>query len=325
MVEYGHQNPQLANRLSAVKCAGNREPSFGQQQCPQQQHQQRGQQQHGQQRQPQQQQQCPSSNQNNSKKKQQCGTHSGVNQHQGPSNVGGNNSGNNRSHGHSNLASYASVIASPASFRHYSSITDCRECIALNTVNNSLRTEIASAPPVHAMGSLPPAHFTGHWDKSCDSTVPQPAVKKDPAAMQSFTSFKPSQLVFDDVCEAHSLADRLGAPKTVQYLKPFEHIVTSAANCSLQDRIEQSCVSLSKCVLEDDEGYEGAGSPSSTSSKRSHSTDPDEDVEMDWGSDDSMEDIVTDFLSLHLISLYLICAMWLSYPSIQYNILSVDI
>ncbi|KAJ8094315.1 hypothetical protein PM082_006855 [Marasmius tenuissimus] len=34
---------------------------------------------------------------------------------------------------------------------------------------------------------------------------------------------------------------------------------------------------------------------------------------------------VTDFLSLHLISLYLICAMWLSYHLIHSNILSVDI
>ncbi|KAL0061716.1 hypothetical protein AAF712_011433 [Marasmius tenuissimus] len=40
MVKYECQNPQLANRLSVVKCAGNREPSFSQQQPPQQQRQQ---------------------------------------------------------------------------------------------------------------------------------------------------------------------------------------------------------------------------------------------------------------------------------------------
>ncbi|KAL0070994.1 hypothetical protein AAF712_001552 [Marasmius tenuissimus] len=180
MVEYECQNPQLANRLSVVKRAGNREPLFSQQQRLQQQHQQRGYQQQTNTRPPQQRQQRPSSNQNKGKKKkqQQCGTCSGINQHQGPGNASGN-SGNNRSRGHSHLASYASVVASPPPVCPYSSITDRRECIALNAVNNSLRAEITSTPPSRARGSPPPAHFTGHWDKSFDSTV-APAVTNHP-------------------------------------------------------------------------------------------------------------------------------------------------
>ncbi|KAJ8091212.1 hypothetical protein PM082_004188 [Marasmius tenuissimus] len=102
--------------------------------------------------------------------------------------------------------------------------------------------------------------------------------------MQSFTGFKPSESVFDDVREACSLADRLGVPKTAWHLKLFEQIVTSTANHSLQDCILKPG-SSSKQVLEDDLEDEGTGHPSPTSSKRSRSVDPDEDVEMDWGSD----------------------------------------
>ncbi|KAL0056578.1 hypothetical protein AAF712_016817 [Marasmius tenuissimus] len=80
MVEYKCQNLQLANRLSAVKRAGNREPSFSQQQRLQQQRQQRGYQQQTNTRPPQQQQQRPSLNQNKGKKKkQQRGTRGGIN------------------------------------------------------------------------------------------------------------------------------------------------------------------------------------------------------------------------------------------------------
>ncbi|KAJ8095438.1 hypothetical protein PM082_023208 [Marasmius tenuissimus] len=291
MVECERHNPQLTNRLSR---AGNHEPSFGQQQCQQQNRTQCGnQQQQNQQRPPQQQQRPSSSRDKGRKKKQQRGTRDGINQYQGSGNAGSNNSSNNRSHGHSHLTSYASVVAAPPPTCPYSLITDRRECIVLNMVNNSLCAEIASAPPRRARGSPPPAHFTGHWDRSCDSTAPPPVVNRNPAAMQSFTGFRHTESVFDDVQEAHTLADRLGAPKTAQYLKPLEQIVTSATNCLLQECI-QLHVSSSKCLLEDDEGHEGARYDSPTSSKCACSIESDEDVEIDW-SDDSMDDMTSLF------------------------------
>ncbi|KAK1215693.1 hypothetical protein PQX77_021698 [Marasmius sp. AFHP31] len=160
----------------------------------------------------------------------------------------------------------------------FSSITKHEDRVALNAIEQSLHAEIATEPnniwagyrPLstwdetypdlnfkaasclpssRARGSPPPATFKGFWDELCDSTLapPPPAKKKNPANMQKFTGFKPSESVFEDVCESHSLADRISVPKTAQYLKPLKDVMAtearhtdqlaSKARSSLQERI----------------------------------------------------------------------------------------
>ncbi|KAK1233227.1 hypothetical protein PQX77_003621, partial [Marasmius sp. AFHP31] len=244
------------------------------------------------------------------------------------------NCGGNHPHVHSHFASVASTITPT-----FSSITKCKDRVALNAIEQSLCAEIASEntyplptsrdpwagyvplstwdetypdlnfkaashlPPSHARGSPPPATFKGFWDDLCDSTLaqapPPPPKKKNPANMQKFTGFKPSESIFQDVCESRSLADRIGVPRTAWYLKPLEDVVASEvrrsdqlaskARTSLEDRISP-IVSSSKCTLEEDDkaddkpGY----SSSSSSSKRACSIGPDEvdeDVHMGDGND----------------------------------------
>ncbi|KAK1219599.1 hypothetical protein PQX77_017669 [Marasmius sp. AFHP31] len=313
LIEYECLNPQFTGRLTAVKRSGTNAPLFQQQQRPRP---PQCQQQHGQQ-----QQRAPPSNQDKGKKKkqQQQGTSGGINKNAGNS---GGNRGGNRPHGHSHFASVASTITPP-----FSSITKRKDWVALNAIEQSLRAEIAtepsnlwagSRPPStwdktypdlnfnapsrlpssRARGSPPPATFKGFWDESCNSTLapPHPAKRKNPANMQKFTGFKPSESVFEDVCESRSLADRIGVPKTAQYLKPIEDVMAtgahrsdqlaSKARTSLQDRIGPIASSSKRTLEEDDK--EDDGPEYSSSSKRARSIGPDEvdeDVEMGDGND----------------------------------------
>ncbi|KAK1216466.1 hypothetical protein PQX77_020908 [Marasmius sp. AFHP31] len=309
MVEYERLNPQFAGQLTAVKCSGTNAPSFQQQQrpCPPQHQQQRGQQQ----------QQNQQQHKGKKKKKQQQGTHGDIDKDAGNS---GGNRGGNRPHNHFHFASVASTITPP-----FSSVTKRKDWVALNAIEQSLCAEITTKPDnlwagyrppstwdethpdlnfkaasrlpsSHARGSPPPATFKGFWDKSCDSTLapPPPAKKKNPANMQKFTGFKPSESVFEDVRESRSLADRIGVSEMVRYLKPLEDVVATEARLtdqlaskacsSLQEHIG-AVASSSKRTLEDDDG---PGYSSSSSSKCSHSVGPDEvdeDVDMGDGND----------------------------------------
>ncbi|KAK1230207.1 hypothetical protein PQX77_006708 [Marasmius sp. AFHP31] len=188
MVKYEQLNPQFASRLTVVKCGGTNTLLVQQQQrpCPPQRQQQRGQQQ----QQNNQQQRAPPSNQDKGQKKKQ--------QH--------GKCGGNRPHGHSHFASVASTITPP-----FSSVTKCKDQVALNAIEQSLRAEIATEPnnlwagycppstwdetypdlnykavsrlpSSLAKGSPPPATFKGFWDKLCDSTLapPPPTKKKNP-------------------------------------------------------------------------------------------------------------------------------------------------
>ncbi|KAK1215711.1 hypothetical protein PQX77_021673 [Marasmius sp. AFHP31] len=287
-------------------------PLFQQQQHPRppQHQQQRGQQQ----QQNNQQQRAPPSNQDKGKKKkqQQQGTCGGINRDAG--NSGGNGSGN-CPHGHSHFASVASTITPPFS------VTKRKDRVALNAIEQSLRAEIASEntyplltsrdpwagyippstwdetypdlnfkavsrlPPSCARGSPPPATFKGFWDDSCDSTLaqapPPPQKKKNPAVMQKFTGFKPSDV-----------------PKTMRYLKPLKNVVASKvhrsdqlvskARTSLEDRIGPVASSSKRTLEEDDKEDDGPGYSSSSSSKRAcsiGSDEVDEDVDMGDGND----------------------------------------
>ncbi|KAK1217470.1 hypothetical protein PQX77_019870 [Marasmius sp. AFHP31] len=168
-------------------------------------------------------------------------------------------------------------------------------------------------PSSRARGSPPPATFKGFWDESCDSTLAPPpsAKKKNPANMQKFTGFKPSESVFEDVRESRSLADRIGVPKTVRYLKPLKDVVAteacrsdqlaSKARTSLQERIG-AVASSSKRTLEDDDG---PGYSSSSSSKHSHMGDGNDltslfgdDVDDDIAEAAGVEEDVPDNVSL---------------------------
>ncbi|KAK1216581.1 hypothetical protein PQX77_020785 [Marasmius sp. AFHP31] len=315
MVEYERLNPQSAGQLTAVKRSGTNAPLFQQQQQrprPPQRQQQRGQQQ----QQQNQQQHAPPWNQDKGKKKkqQQQGMHGGIDRDAGSSNRGGN-----RPHGHSHFVSVASTITPP-----FSSVIKRKDRVALNAIEQSLRAEIATKPdnlwagyrPLstwdktypdlnfkavshlpssRARGSPPPATFKGFWDELCNSTLtpPPPAKKKNPANMQKFTGFKPSESVFEDVCESRLLANRIGVPKTAQDLKLLEDVVATETCCTDQLASKarssvQECIgavaSSSKHTLEDDDGPRYL---STSSSKRARSVGPDEDedVEMDDGND----------------------------------------
>ncbi|KAK1220008.1 hypothetical protein PQX77_017248 [Marasmius sp. AFHP31] len=305
----------FASRLTAVKRGGTNTPFFQQQQCPRP---PQRQQQCGQQQQQKHQQRFPPSNQDKGKKKKkQQGTRGGINRDAG--NSGGNNSGNHP-YGHSHFASVASTITPP-----FSSITKRKDWVALNTIEQSLRAEIATKPDnlwagyrpqstwdetypdlnfkaasclpsSHARGSTPLATFKGFWDKSCDSTLtqpPPPAKKKNLATMQKFTGFKLLESVIEDVHKYCSLADRIGVPKTVRYLKPLEDVMVTKA-CHTDQLASKACSSLqerigavafsSKRTLEDNDRPRYL---STSSSKCARSIDPDEDddVEIDDGND----------------------------------------
>ncbi|KAK1215520.1 hypothetical protein PQX77_021885 [Marasmius sp. AFHP31] len=145
-------------------------------------------------------------------------------------------------------------------------------------------------------GSTPPATFKGFWGESCDSTLAPPprAKKKNPANMQKFTGFKPSESVFEDVRESRSLADRIGVSKMAWYLKLFKDVVVTETRCTdqLASKARSSlheCIgavaSSSKRTLEDNDRPRYS---SSSSSKHSHSVGPDEvdeDVDMGDGND----------------------------------------
>ncbi|KAK1234807.1 hypothetical protein PQX77_001984 [Marasmius sp. AFHP31] len=288
LLEYERLNPQFTSRLTAVKHGGTNTPSFQQQQrpCPSQ-----HQQQCGQQQQNNQQQHAPPLNQDKGKKKkqQQRGTRGGIDRDAGNSS---GNRGGNRPHGHSHFASVASTITPP-----FSSVTKCKNRVALNAIKQSLRAEIATKPDNLWAGYCP----LSTWDKTYPDInfkaashipsshargSPPPATlkakKKNPANMQKLTGFKPLDSVFEDVCESCSLADRISVPKMARYLKPLEDVVATEARCtdqlaskahsSIQERIG-AVASLSKCTLEDDDR---PGYSSTSSSKRSRSIGPDE-------------------------------------------------
>ncbi|KAK1219270.1 hypothetical protein PQX77_018038 [Marasmius sp. AFHP31] len=273
---------------AASKCShdfysGTNTPSFQQQQHP---HPLQHQQQCGQQQQNYQ--QCKGKKK---KQQQQQGMRGGIDRDAG-------NFSGNRPHGHSHFASVASTITPP-----FSSVTKHKDRVALNAIKQSLHAEIATKPnnlwagycppstwdetypdlnfkaashlpSSHARGSPPPATFKGFWDRLCNSTLAQlpPQVKKNPATMQKFMGFKPMESVSENVCESRSLADRIGVPKTAQYLKLLKAVVVTEA-CHTDKLASKTCFSLqkhigavassSKCTLEDNDGHEYCSSHSS--------------------------------------------------------------